>query len=181
MQETQETQVRSLGAGKMPWRRDGNPLRYSCLENPMDRGAWQATVQVAAKSKTWLSDWTYIHTHSRHIWDIFWCHTLRISILGAYNRISQNSSGHDFAGWVAYDFSPVPLRSSKDAIKEQYNFWSLHFPNSSIIANFLCHTITHSEWSLSGPSPLQKVSFWSQHTFHKTEGFYNHLLSFKIG
>ena len=32
--------------GKIPWRRvlHGNPLQYSCLENPMDRGAWQATV-----------------------------------------------------------------------------------------------------------------------------------------
>ena len=29
---------------EMPWRRNGNPLQYSCLENPMDRGAWQATV-----------------------------------------------------------------------------------------------------------------------------------------
>ena len=29
---------------KLPWRRNGNPLQYSCLENPMDKGAWQATV-----------------------------------------------------------------------------------------------------------------------------------------
>ena len=29
--------------GKMPWKRNGNPLQYSCLENPVDRGAWQAT------------------------------------------------------------------------------------------------------------------------------------------
>ena len=30
--------------GKNPWRRAGNPLQYSCLENPMDRGAWRAKV-----------------------------------------------------------------------------------------------------------------------------------------
>ena len=35
----------------------GNPLQYSCLENPMDRGAWQATVDGVAKSWTWLRDW----------------------------------------------------------------------------------------------------------------------------
>ena len=35
---------------------DGNPLQYSCLENPMDRGAWRATVQRVAKSRTRLSD-----------------------------------------------------------------------------------------------------------------------------
>ena len=32
----------------------GNPLQYSCLENPMGRGAWQATVHRIAKSQTWL-------------------------------------------------------------------------------------------------------------------------------
>ena len=33
---------------------NGNPLPYSCLENPMDRGAWQAAVHGVAKSQTWL-------------------------------------------------------------------------------------------------------------------------------
>ena len=33
-----------------PWRGNGNPLQYSCLENPMDRGAWQGTVHGVAKS-----------------------------------------------------------------------------------------------------------------------------------
>ena len=35
---------------KMPWRRNGNSLQYSCLENPMDRGAWRAIVYRSAKS-----------------------------------------------------------------------------------------------------------------------------------
>ena len=35
---------------------NGTPLQYSCLENPMDRGAWQATVHGVAKRRTWLSD-----------------------------------------------------------------------------------------------------------------------------
>ena len=34
----------------------GNPLQYSCLENPMDGGAWQATINGVAKSWTQLSD-----------------------------------------------------------------------------------------------------------------------------
>ena len=41
-----------LGAGRSPGEGNGNPLQYSCLENPMDRGAWQATVHAAAKSRT---------------------------------------------------------------------------------------------------------------------------------
>ena len=44
---------RSLGEG------NGNPLQYSCLENPMDRGAWSATVHGVAKSRTRLSDFTH--------------------------------------------------------------------------------------------------------------------------
>ena len=37
-----------LGSGRSPGEGNGNPLQYSCLENPMDRGAWQATVHGAA-------------------------------------------------------------------------------------------------------------------------------------
>ena len=40
------------GSGRSPGGRHGNPLQYSCLENPMDRGAWQATVHSVAKSQT---------------------------------------------------------------------------------------------------------------------------------
>ena len=36
-----------------------NPLQYSCLENPMDRGAWWAAVHGVAKSRTQLSDFTF--------------------------------------------------------------------------------------------------------------------------
>ena len=40
------------GLGKSPGDGNGNPLQYSCLENPMDRGAWWATVHGVAKSRT---------------------------------------------------------------------------------------------------------------------------------
>ena len=40
--------------GKIPWRRYGNTLQYSCLENLIYRGAWWATVHRVAKSWTWL-------------------------------------------------------------------------------------------------------------------------------
>ena len=42
------------GSGRSPREGYGNPLQYSCLENPMDRGAWQAIVRSVAKSRTWL-------------------------------------------------------------------------------------------------------------------------------
>ena len=40
------------GLGRFPGGGHGNPLRYSCLENHMDRGAWQAAVHRAAKNGT---------------------------------------------------------------------------------------------------------------------------------
>ena len=43
------------GLGRSPGERHGNPLPYSCLENPMDREAWQATVHGVAKRQTQLS------------------------------------------------------------------------------------------------------------------------------
>ena len=42
--------------GRPPGEGHDNPLQHSCLENPMDRGAWQATVHGVTKSWTWLSD-----------------------------------------------------------------------------------------------------------------------------
>ena len=47
--------------GRSPGEGNGNPLQYSCLENPMDRGAWWATVHGVAKSWTLLSDFTHTH------------------------------------------------------------------------------------------------------------------------
>ena len=47
--------------GKIPWRRECNPLQYSCQENPTDRGAWWATVHGVTKSRTELND---EHKHS---------------------------------------------------------------------------------------------------------------------
>jgi len=44
------------GWGRCPGEGHGNPLQYSCLENPMDRGAWRATVHGVAKSRTRLRD-----------------------------------------------------------------------------------------------------------------------------
>ena len=49
------------GLGRSPGEGNGNPLQYSCLENPMDREAWWATVHRVAKSRTQLSDFTHLY------------------------------------------------------------------------------------------------------------------------
>ena len=48
------------GSGRSLVEKNGNPLQYSCLENPMDWGAWWAAVHGVTKSWTWLSDFTYL-------------------------------------------------------------------------------------------------------------------------
>ena len=46
------------GSRRSPGEGNGNPLQHSCLENPMDRGAWLAAVHGVTKSRTRLSDFT---------------------------------------------------------------------------------------------------------------------------
>ena len=49
--------------GRSPGGGHGNPLQYSCLENPMDRGAWRTTVHRVAKSQTQPTTEATQHTH----------------------------------------------------------------------------------------------------------------------
>ena len=53
-------------SGRSPGEGNDNPLQYSCLENPMDRGAWWATVNGVTKSWTGLSDFTF--TFKAYCW-----------------------------------------------------------------------------------------------------------------
>ena len=58
-------------SGRFSGGNHGNPVQYSCLENPMDRGAWHATVQGVAKSQTQLKQLnihtcTHTHTHTQN-------------------------------------------------------------------------------------------------------------------
>ena len=55
----QEIEFLSLGQEDSPGEGNGNPLQYSCLENPMDGGAWWATVHGVTNSRTRLSDFTF--------------------------------------------------------------------------------------------------------------------------
>ena len=62
------------GLGRSPGEGNGNPLQYSCLENPMDRGAWWATVHGVEKSQTRLSNFISLHFTSLQTRDndYFW-------------------------------------------------------------------------------------------------------------
>ena len=79
----------------------GTPLQYSCLENPMGRGAWWAAVHGVAKSQTRLSDFTFtfhfhvlekeMATHSSILaWKITWTEeTGRLQSMGS-QRVGHN-------------------------------------------------------------------------------------------
>ena len=68
---------------KIFWRRNGNPLQYSCLENPMDGRAWWAIVHGVAKSRTRLSCPYFI---------LFQCVGVRLVNLG-YSKDRTNRGG----------------------------------------------------------------------------------------
>ena len=57
------------GSGRYPGKGNNNPLQYSCLENPMDRGAWWSTVDAVRQSWTWLSN--LVHTWILYLYSHF--------------------------------------------------------------------------------------------------------------
>ena len=65
----QETWVWSLGQEDPLEKENDNPLQHSCLENPMEEGAWWATVHGVAKTRTRLSDFTSLHFTSGYVDD----------------------------------------------------------------------------------------------------------------
>ena len=72
----QETQGSIPGLGRSPGEGNGNLLQYSCLENPIDRGAWRAIVHGVAKSQTGLERLstrahTYIHIYVHILFQSF--------------------------------------------------------------------------------------------------------------
>ena len=101
-----------------PGEGDGTPLQHSCLENPIDGGAWWAAVHGVAKSRTWLSDFPFtFHFHAlekemaTHSSVLAW----RIPGIGEPGRLLSTGShrvGHDWtdlaaaAGYRPVDYSP---------------------------------------------------------------------------
>ena len=84
------------GSGRSSGEGNGNPLQYSCLENFMDRGAWQATVHGVTKSWTQLSD---CHSHHTLKWDwaLFIC---LLTFVLLWNVCS--SFAHFSIGWTVF-------------------------------------------------------------------------------
>ena len=77
------------GSERSPGEGNGNPFQYSCLENPMDGGAWWATVHGVAKSWTQLSDFTsLLYFTSLHF------PFLNLALLPIISRGKHSTQGH---------------------------------------------------------------------------------------
>ena len=79
----------NFGWGRSPRGGDGNPLKYSCLENPMDKGAWQAIVHRFAELDTaemtehgciyiYIYIYIYIHTYTQYTYIHIYMHIYMI-------------------------------------------------------------------------------------------------------
>ena len=107
---------------------NGNPLRYSCLENPMDRGAWWATGHGVTKSGTWLSVHYYSPWHCGvdHLFllavlsvlpNLVWCCIVRWIHVKDYYIFLEN--------WPLYHYGKPSLclvifRALKSGLTETY-------------------------------------------------------------
>ena len=84
------------GLGRSPGEGNDNPLRYSCLGNPMDRGAWQATVPGVTKNQTQLNDWTHTNRHQ------YWLTELLQSKGCVSTKSSQHIVGAPGVSWIPF-------------------------------------------------------------------------------
>ena len=82
------------GSGRAPGRGHGSALQYSCLENPMDRRAWWATVHGVTKSWTLLSDFTFHFVKDKvsigawiYLWAFYFVPLIYILSLGQYHIV----------------------------------------------------------------------------------------------
>ena len=123
------------GSGRFPGEGNGNPLQYSCPENPMDGGAWWATVHGVTKSRTRLSNFTFtfifkirlsqiIHLESESssalsdsLWPILQARILE-SVAFPFSRGSSQPrdqtqvsyiAGRSFANWAIRDINTMIL------------------------------------------------------------------------
>ena len=103
------------GPLRSPGEGNGNPVQYFCLENPMDRGAWWATVHGAAKSQTRLSDLS--------IWSLDFCSSLSSSHISRWLKKFKES-------YLKFSGSAVKDVIKLDKLEFTWSFWFWPFRNN---------------------------------------------------
>ena len=76
--------------GRSPGEGNGNPLQYSSLENPMEGGAWGATVHGVTKSWTRLSDFTFTFT-CKAVFHTCWIQSIRCNLIPVFSLCLSSS------------------------------------------------------------------------------------------
>ena len=124
---------------------NGNPLQYSCLENPMGRRAWWAAVYGVAKSWTWLSNFTFtFHFHALEKEMATHCSVFAWRIPGTGEpgglpSLGSHRVGHDWSDLAAAACRMLCIRSTefwrtKSGNSVMYaKYWELSFHSLSII------------------------------------------------
>ena len=92
------------GLGRSPGEGNGNPLQYSCLENPMDGGTWQATVHGVVMSQTRLSDFTFKITSmcGSTVLSPWPCYLVCYSLYKSWSKIVWNFQFCSFSNFFGY-------------------------------------------------------------------------------
>ena len=126
-------------SGRSPGEGNGNPLQYSCLGNPKDRGAWQATLHGAAKSQTRLSEHTQNvktsgwgegkrHLHREDYWGKFKIVKTHLLLLLS-SCLSVTFNNHPTSHLKALKTSKFSYFTS---------IWGQSFPGSSVSKERIC-------------------------------------------
>ena len=135
------------GSGRSPGERRGNPLQYSCPKNPMDRGAWQPTVQGITKSQIHLSTHSYIYLYMYHR---NWCYIFFNLYIYIYLLIKLiKSQSKVISRWWLFAFA-VPLAQTTTLSNCCMTGF---FSHSDLCLNYAfskrSHTQTHSIHSVT--------------------------------
>ena len=130
------------GLGRLPGVGNGNPLQYSCLENSMDREAWQATVHGITKSETQMSDWAQMHSLE--------CSTSREWLLSLCVYVSPS-------GWFQLYLNPLSCCCSDQAVFFLITGWLSRGQGRVCWDCFIQVSLSNSEGTREGRTELSGI------------------------
>ena len=123
------------GSGRFPGEGNGNPLQYSWLENSMDGGAWWATVHGVAKSRTWLSDFTFTFFSALRIrWPKCW--------------ILSISPSNEYSGLISFRTDWFGLLAVEGTLKSLLQHNNLQ-PSVLWHSTFFMVQLSHDYWNIN--------------------------------
>ena len=174
---------------KFPGGGNGNPLQYSCLENPMDKAAWRDTVHGVAESQTQLSDLAHMHTHTHTLIHICPCHTPPHIHTGLQSHIftQAHTSSHSHTCLYLHTnphtcihTHPYPLtQPPSQAHTLSHNHACLHIlfhSHTHVFTHAHTHRHSYARPVTSPPSALTQTLLHLLHTHPPSHSFFPALI-----